>query len=183
MRARYQCRCPRANGFFLPQMSAANTQMLHRRLRVRSAYGCGKLSDNREPVKKIHGAVASACRMLRPLRRWLSLLPDCRSWREHRPVYGPSLKLLYNSPQILDAWRACKICAVSMQLSPLSLKSNTVQHPLAFRSACIAPDAFRLVTERSMVSSTMDRVSCLKPRRRKREHFARGHRLIAIASS
>src|SRR5262245_8499551 len=39
--------------------------------------------------KKIHGAAASAAERCDICEK--ILLPECRSWREHRPVYGPSI--------------------------------------------------------------------------------------------
>src|SRR3954469_14768507 len=42
--------------------------------------------------KKIHGAAASAAERCDYCEKD-SLLPVCRSWREHRPVYGPSLNI------------------------------------------------------------------------------------------
>jgi len=44
----------------------------------------------RAAQKKIHGAAASAAERCDFCEKD-SLLPVCRSWREHRPVYGPSL--------------------------------------------------------------------------------------------
>jgi hypothetical protein len=45
-----------------------------------------------EAQKKIHGAAASAAERCDFCEKD-SLLPVCRSWREHRPVYGPSLNI------------------------------------------------------------------------------------------
>jgi hypothetical protein len=46
-----------------------------------------------EAQKKIHGAAASAAERCDFCEKD-SLLPVCKSWREHRPVYGPSLGIL-----------------------------------------------------------------------------------------
>jgi hypothetical protein len=47
------------------------------------------LQENWWAQKKIHGAVASAAERCDYCEK--ILLPVCRSWREHRPVYGPTL--------------------------------------------------------------------------------------------
>src|SRR6266850_5529771 len=48
------------------------------------------MTKERAAQKKIHGAAASAAERCDFCEKD-SLLPVCRSWREHRPVYGPSL--------------------------------------------------------------------------------------------
>ena len=49
-------------------------------------YGTGR---RHRAQKKIHGAAASAAERCDICEK--ILLPVCRSWREHRPVYGPSI--------------------------------------------------------------------------------------------
>src|SRR3954467_10191504 len=52
----------------------------------------GDLRGELDAQKNIHGAAASAAERCDFCEKD-SLLPVCRSWREHRPVYGPSLDI------------------------------------------------------------------------------------------
>jgi hypothetical protein len=56
--------------------------------RLEFGWGEERSSGYQWAQKKIHGAAASAAERCDICEK--ILLPECRSWREHRPVYGPS---------------------------------------------------------------------------------------------
>lgn len=70
-----------------------------------SVAGAVRLKPNlRGRRKKDTRGGGIGCRALRHSARRF-LLPDCRSWREHRPVYGPSLVILWFALSRHSGWR------------------------------------------------------------------------------